>query len=71
LAAEGADLADEHTNTGVSHYVTFDGASAVEVFGKVLAWLAPRDGALTVVTTSWNCYSEDRPFGLTLYYEIV
>lgn len=59
----------EKAGMGVSNYVTFDGASAVEVFGKAQAWLAPRDGALTVVAVSWASYSEDLPFGLTLFYE--
>ncbi|WP_394617327.1 hypothetical protein JNUCC0626_48310 [Lentzea sp. JNUCC 0626] len=48
----------------------FDGASATEVFGKAQVWLVPRDDTLRVVGLSWNCYSEDLPFSLTLYYEL-
>jgi hypothetical protein len=62
-------LSDEDVDAGVSHYMAFDGASAVEVFGKAQAWLAPRDGALTVVAVSWNSYVEGLPFGMTVYYE--
>ncbi|MGI5500848.1 hypothetical protein ACQEU1_11530 [Lentzea sp. CA-135723] len=47
----------------------FDGATATETFGKAYAWLARRDGALTVVAISWNTYSEDLPFGMTVYFE--
>jgi hypothetical protein len=62
-------LTDKHGEDGVSRYVTFDGASAVEVFGKAQAWLARRDGAIGVMSVSWNTYSEDTSFGLTIYYE--
>lgn len=62
-------MTGEHDGDGVTRYVTFDGASALEVFAKGQAWLAPRDGAVTVVAVSWNCYSEDLSFEMTLYYE--
>lgn len=62
-------LAGEHSDDGISRYVAFDGASAVEVFGKAQSWLARRDGAIGVVAVSWNTYSEDASFGITIYYE--
>lgn len=62
-------LTGEHSEDGVSRYAAFEGASAVEVFGKAQSWLARRAGAIGVVAVSWNTYSEDTSFGLTIYYE--